>query len=278
VRGLVKRLREGTVLASRAVTGHRGSLPDALILGAQKAGTSSLFQYLMQHPRARPPLRKEVHFFDYNYGRGVDWYRRFFPSEGHDGLFTGEASPSYLFHPRVPARVADVLPGVAMVVLLRRPQDRAWSHYRHNVRKGRERRSLREALEWEIERIDDVERVLTGAEGFEAPREISQAHRHFSYLSRGLYVRQLERWWNLVGKERILVLTSEALFADPAGRYRDVVRFLGLADHTLDSFPVHNPGSPVDAPMSAEEKRFLDDYFAQPNRDLERVLSRSLDW
>ncbi len=138
-------------------------LPDYLIIGAQRAGTTSLHRYLIQHPGVRTTLRtKGVHFFDTGYGRGMSWYASRFPTRltawyvarrhGVE-LRTGEASPYYLFHPHVPGRVAEHLPQVKLIALLRDPVGRAYSHYQHEVARGFETLSFEEAIEAEAARL-----------------------------------------------------------------------------------------------------------------------------
>ena len=116
---------------------RRDALPHFLIIGAQKAGTTSLASYLAAHPGVVPSKRKEVHFFDLNYEKGVDWYRSHFPIARGQGLrrrmrgrrmLTGEASPYYIFHPLAASRAFDLLPAARVIVLLRNPVDRAYSH------------------------------------------------------------------------------------------------------------------------------------------------------
>src|SRR5215208_8528317 len=111
-------------------------LPDFLILGAQKAGTTALYAYLRWHPQITGPSFKEVSFFDRHYARGERWYRAHLPMRRSS--IVGEASPSYLFHPLAPERVAQMLPNARLVALLRNPVDRAFSHYQHEVALGRE--------------------------------------------------------------------------------------------------------------------------------------------
>ncbi|HEV2894458.1 MAG TPA: sulfotransferase, partial [Actinomycetota bacterium] len=146
-------------------------LPDYLIIGAQRAGTTSLHRYLIQHPGVRTTLRtKGVHFFDTAYGRGMSWYASRFPTKltawyvarrhGVE-LRTGEASPYYLFHPHVPARVAEHLPQVRLIALLRDPVGRAYSHYQHEVARGFETLSFEEAIEAEPARLaGETQRML----------------------------------------------------------------------------------------------------------------------
>ena len=114
-------------------------LPRYLIIGAQKSGTTTLYEYLNQHPAVARSFIQEVHFFDLNFARGLEWYRAHFPtylrreyvrSRRRMELITGEASAYYLFHPLVCARVRETLPDVRLIVVLRDPVERAWAHYR----------------------------------------------------------------------------------------------------------------------------------------------------
>ena len=163
-------------------------LPDFLVIGAQKAGTTALYAYLRWHPQITGPSWKEVSFFDRHWWRGEGWYRGQFPLRS-GGRLVGEASPSYLFHPLAPERVHALLPGVKLVALLRDPVARAYSHYQHEVALGREPLSFEDALAAEDERTrGEVERLVAD------PRAFSRAWWDHTYASRGLYADQLERW------------------------------------------------------------------------------------
>src|SRR5260221_5257590 len=139
-------------------------LPDFIIIGAAKAGTTSLYGWLSGHPYVSPASTKEVHFFDYNFFRGKDWYRTHFPLERDRAAFaqehgrpflTGEASPSYVSHYWAPRRIAAMLPDVKLIMLLRNPVDRAYSQFRMSQREGEEPlESFEEALAQEDGRLD----------------------------------------------------------------------------------------------------------------------------
>ncbi|HYF40703.1 MAG TPA: sulfotransferase domain-containing protein, partial [Gemmatimonadales bacterium] len=146
----------------RKLTGPLRGLPSVLLIGAQKAGTTSLFNYMAEHPAVLPPSNKEIHYFDLNPTRGLTWYRSHFPynHQLRDGSVTVDASPYYLAHPGVPQRAAQLLPGARLLVLLRNPVDRAYSHYQHEVRGGREPLSFEEAIAREPERLEGEEERL----------------------------------------------------------------------------------------------------------------------
>src|SRR5579885_2674785 len=147
----VKEAAQSSLRFYRTITSSIRLLPDFIIIGTQRGGTTSLYAYLGQHPQIAPAVIKEVHFFDNNYERGVGWYRTQFPflieksiakNIGQQNFITGEASPYYLFHPHVPERAAKVVPGAKLIVLLRNPIDRAYSHYYHEVELGHEKLSF----------------------------------------------------------------------------------------------------------------------------------------
>jgi len=122
-------------------------LPNYLIIGAQKTGTSSLFNYLSMHPQVINSNKKEVHYFDKNFERPLNWYKQFFPFKFIANNYTiGEATPDYLYHPFVAQRIYNTIPGVKLIIILRNPVERVISHYFQAVRKNNEQRPIMQAL------------------------------------------------------------------------------------------------------------------------------------
>jgi hypothetical protein len=251
----------------RGATASLRPLPGFLIIGAQRAGSSSLFSYVCAHPDIAPPTHKEIHFFDNNWFRGVPWYRRHFPLALRSGSarLTGEASPYYLFHPAVPERVAATLPEVRLLAVLRDPVERAYSQYQHARRDGHETLSFEEALEREDERLAGEAELLA-----RDPTHVSFAHRRLSYRTRGLYAEQLERWFAVFPREQLLVLRSEELFAEPDRVLASAFAFLGLEPFSLPAYPALNQ-RPYE-PMSDAARAFLEGAFREPNRRLDALL------
>jgi hypothetical protein len=266
----VRKVARGTVWTAGRLTARWRDLPDFLVIGAQKAGTTALYAYLRWHPEIGGPFWKEVSFFDRHWARGEAWYRGQFPLRRH-GRLAGEASPSYVFHPLAPDRVASLVPDVKLIVLLREPGDRAYSHYQHEVALAREPLSFEDALEAEDERLrGEVERLSAD------PKAFSFAWWNHTYASRGLYADQLELWFELFPREQVLALTTDELGARPAETYATVLSFLGATPHALDSYPrVFDRDYP---PMREETRTALTARFAEPNRRLEELLGRPLGW
>jgi len=220
-------------------------LPTFLIIGAQKCGTTSLHEYLAEHPQVGRPSTKEIQYFTHNSYRPPAWYRAHFPRAG-EFAHTFESTPYTLFHPACPGRVRALLPDVKLIVLLRDPVDRALSHYNHQVAGSFEALDFQTALAREGERLQGEEQRLR-----DDPRYRSFAYQHYSYVARGMYARQLGRWYALYDAEQLLVLRSEDLFADPPGTLHRIQAWLGLGEHTPSTltargarrYPPMDPGT-----------------------------------
>ncbi|GIH77224.1 sulfotransferase [Planobispora longispora] len=269
-------------VAGRLTSGSR-VLPAFLITGAQRSGTTSLYRALTQHPLVlKPVLHKGVHYFDMAYDRGLPWYRAHFPLRaavsrlsrryGHRAQ-AFESSPYYLFHPLAPARIAEDLPGVKLIVLVRDPVERAFSAHAHELARGFETEtSFARAVELEEERLAGVTEALTAA-----PHSASHAHRHHAYLARGRYAGQLERLERLVGRDRMLVLDSGCFFTRPEVVHDRVLEFLGLPHLGDPIFERHN-ARPRPAPMPSSLRRELSEHFAESDARLARWLGAEPSW
>lgn len=251
----------------------RKRMPDFIIIGAQKCGTTSLYNYLIQHPQIVSAATKEVHFFDLNFEKGRAWYLAQFPEleQNQDKTITGEASPYYIFHPLVPQRIYQMLPQVKLIVLLRDPVARAISHYYHEVRLGYETLSLEDAIAREPIRLQgEAEKMLADQ------IQYSFNHQHYSYLARGTYVEQLKAWMSFFPKKQFLILKSEELDSQPSTILRQVLDFLELPDYQLSEYGRYNTGEYP--PISQALTRHLTEYFQPYNRQLEQYLGRHFDW
>jgi hypothetical protein len=250
--------------------------PTFLILGAQRAGTTSLYSYLTAHPQIAAAARKEVHFFDIHYGKGEAWYWEQFPlwEAGDTQTITGEASPYYLFHPLAPERAAAAVPHAKLIVLLRNPVDRALSHHQHETRRGMETLSFAEALAAEQTRLAGEAERICRESGYR-----STAHQWHSYRSRGCYLEQLEHWLRFFPRQQLLILQSESFYADPAQSLRSVTDFLELPPvppQTPKDYEKHNLAS-YDA-MPAQVRAELTAFYAPHNARLARFLGYDPGW
>jgi hypothetical protein len=278
VKRRIKKAYTATRHRWRLATAPVRTLPDFLIIGAQKCGTTFLYQLLAQHPHVKPAFAKEVHYFDLNFERGENWYRSHFPLQMRNSRtgITGEASPYYLFHPHVPRRASAVVPEAKLVVLLRNPIDRAYSHYQHQVKrviKGQ----VPETLPFE-EAIEVEERTLPGevSKMLQDEYYASSTHRHRSYLSRGIYIDQLLAWSRFFRKERMLIMKSEDLFSDTTKVLERMLAFLEIPRWAPEKFFIPNKREYTG--VSPLTRQRLDEYYKPHNQRLYEYLGVDLGW
>ncbi len=195
---------------------------DFAVIGAQKSGTTSLFEYLETHPRIYVPPEKEIPFFarDDWYENGWEWYAERFFSGAPENVLWGTVTPQYMADQRVPRRMTGTMPEIKLIALLRNPVYRAVSHYKMAVRRGIEPRTFKRAVE-----------DLTGGERARRARELpaSIANEPECYLAWGEYARILGSYRSLFSEEQVLVLFSEDLEDGPREAIGSIMSFLGLS-------------------------------------------------
>jgi hypothetical protein len=178
-------------------------LPTFLIIGTMKGGTTSLYNYLRGHPQVFMSATKELHYFvaEKNLSRGRGWYERNFRDAG-DAVAVGEASPDYTKYPiyqGIPERIANTMPRVKLLYVIRNPLHRIRSHYLHDIARGRERRPISEAV---------------------------PGNTH--YLAPSKYALQIDQYLEHFPRDQLLIITSEALRSDRRATMRRVYDFIGV--------------------------------------------------
>lgn len=244
-------------------------LPDFIIIGVQKGGTTSLFNYLKRHPDLELSSSKEVHYYDIHYSKGLHWYRSFFPYMT-SGKITGEATPYYIFHPQAAYRIKKDLPGVKLIVMLRDPVHRAYSHYQME-RKKDIIATFENAIANEPERIATETIKL-----IRDPEYRSMPHMTYSYLSRGRYSEQLKIWFNYFSKDQFLFIKSEDFFDNPKEELKKVYSFLKIECVFPDELRPANVGNyPVINEITRKRLTF---EFAEWNKDLPQLIGERFRW
>lgn len=241
--------------------GHRNNkLVDFAICGTQKGGTSALDAYLREHPEICMADRKEVHFFDKeplfsdgkpNYSR----YHSFFSPRATHKL-RGEATPIYMYWHDASRRIWEYNPNMKLIVLLRNPIDRAYSHW--NMERSRDMECLQfwDAIQNEQQRCREA---------------LPYQHRVYSYVDRGFYLEQLRRLWRYFCEDNVLVLKSEHLKDQPHQTLKEVCCFLGVSNfENVKPREVHS--RPYYSKMSDKEKEYLRFLFEHEIKGIERVL------
>lgn len=254
-------------------------LPDFILIGGQRCGTTSLFRALMQHPNVvRPTFHKGVNYFDVNYDRGPDWYAGHFPlrtiarrkaPEGQPHVF--EASGYYMFHPEAIRRLSQDLPQVKLVALLRDPVERAYSAWKHETARGFEWEDFETALAVEDQRLaGEADRMRAD------PTYQSFCHRHHSYRGRGEYGKLLGRVLDYLPREQLHVMYSEDFFDNPAPVFGELSSFLGITRRQNISFDRYN--SRPRQPMTEASRLRLRSIFDPQVEVLQKLTGKQPPW
>jgi hypothetical protein len=216
-------------------------MPNFLIVGAAKSGTTSLYEYLRQHPDVFMPKWKELSFFiGDHYGplhkvKKPEYYKKVFDKVKNE-LAIGEASTSYLYDESAPKKIKEVLGLTKIIIILRNPVEMSYSLYNHQVRKeGETLKTFEEALEAEEDRLRDL--------AFR--KKCYGWHANYYYYHRGLYYEQVKRYLDTFPKQNVLILLFEELAEDAVQVTQRVFKFLGVNDSFVPVVGVHNPAGQI---------------------------------
>ena len=251
------------------------SEPNFIIIGVDKGGTSSLYDYLIQHPDIYSCVVKEPNYFAMYYDRDLSWYKSCFPlifnKIPNTKFITGEASTQYYWYPYTAERIKKLFPKIKLIILLRNPIDRSYSHYSMNVRGGKEKLTFEDAIEKEHERIDlEYKKILKNPYYF-SPKYSLQA-----YLSKSIYIDILPRWFENFSKSQLLILKSEDFYENPDKIYNKTLSFLNLEPHHLKKYPIVRKGK-YDNINEKTRKKLLE-FFRPYNEKLYKYLGRNFEW
>lgn len=261
-------------LPLRLATSFARKAPDFLIIGAQKSGTSSLYEQICYHPNIRKAARKEVHYYDWTYNRGEFWYRAHFPLKWRNSVLTGEATPHYLYHPLAAQRIYNDNPDIKLIIVLRDPTERTLAHYRHEVRHGNENLSPVEALKRPENARSRYDQLVSN------PSKFNRRDQLYSYVTRGYYLLQIKQYLRYFDRNNILVLNSIDLFDKPKDTVSMAWDFLGLTskmdDSKFDFAPMNvNPNQKLND-KAVQEK--LKTHFYNHNEMLFDYLGKDFGW
>ncbi len=266
---------------------HRSALlrmqPSFMIVGAQRSGTTSMYAYLAQHPLIYHARHKELHYFNNPYRDDMGHYRSNFPVSlfKPEGAITGEATPEYMYLPNCIERIQGKFPAIKLIILLRNPIDRAFSHYSAAYGGKKEDLSFEEAIATEEDRLaGEYERETTN------PRYKSLALHRQGYKARGHYAEQLERVFTLFPREQVHISQSEVMYKNTAQVYAQLIDFLNLPAYTRASFANQTDivreqlfvGGRSVSPMAPETRPILVDYFKPHNERLYDLLKCDFGW
>lgn len=248
----------------RYITSPARSLPDWYIIGAPKCGTTSLHDYIIQHPDIDPCMSKEPCYYNGWYDYGQYYYRAQFPSRSR-GRITGESTTSYLAHPLVAQRMHSLTPHAKIIVMVRNPADRAYSQY-HMMRRS------------EVETAPTFEVALTYEEQRQREYERGDMNEHIWHMYRGngMYAYHLTRWHPYFPVDKMLIINYDDFASRPQSVLDRVWNHLGVR-------PLHIPARrPLNVgkypPMRQDTRDELIEYFRPHNKQLSHLIKQKFDW
>ena len=259
------------------ISGPLRVLPDFIIIGSMKCGTTSLYYDICEHPCASPAAYDEIGFFDSNFHLGLNWYRSMFPTKRRiedirrkEGVaITGEDTPFYFWNPVAAKRIQKLLPNIKLITILRNPIDRAYSEYQDLVSSESNSPSFETFIENEINTRRKDSSLIT-EENFEIFNQKN------SYLLKGIYVDQLKIWAGLFPKEQIFTLSTENLNSEPITALESVFQYLNLPDYKIKNIQRQKQKKYV--PMNSQTRKILIEFFKPHNERLFKFIGKKFDW
>jgi len=259
-----------------ALTGPIRSLPDFIIIGTARSGSTSLYYNICQHPCVLSAAYDELGYFDGNFHLGLNWYRSLFPTlfskwilkQKKQFAITGEDTPFYIWNPLVAKRILKIVPKIKLIVLLRNPVDRAYSNYHLSIRAGSENLSFEDAIQIELKKLDESNsKSEQNIEKYTIPR---------SYISKGFYSDQLKIWLELFSSEQLIIISTEDLESNPQKTLDEIYNFLKIPkNHKLIPEKQKVASYPK---MKDETREFLINLYNKKNTELFTMIGQKFDW
>lgn len=248
--------------------------PNFLIISPGRCGSTSLYNYLIQHPQIIPAIRKEIGFLTHQpYNKNYQVYNAQFPPLPKDEIFiTGEAGTGYWMN--YPGEIIkSYFPQIKLIIMMRNPVERAISHYKSAVKVGREKRSLEEVIDSHLAALSDLEQVFIDnkVQNWKQVRP--------GYFLRGLYIYFIRKWLSLFPRQNLLFLKSEDLFDSPDATMLKIMNFLNLSEYSLLEYENYNASSQNSLnQISHVQRQAISDFFKPHNQRLEEYLGISFNW
>ena len=268
----------------RKMTSRLRQLPDFIIIGAGRAGTTALYSYLIQHPLIAAASTDnnesvaDLHFFEYIISNNIQWYKSHFPilfskSNKHKNSFiTGEYTSTYMYHPDVPKRIFNLLPKIKLIVILRNPIDKAYSTYQQQFRFGEYTTSFEDAINAEFRRIDlNKDFPELNSNNYDFENFVAQ-----NIIRHGVYADYLETWLKIFDRKQILILNSDDLKKSTKETLRRVFNFLNVSNYDIKDTSQVNVGKYPTINKITRKK--LIEFFKPHNQRLNKLLDTEFDW
>lgn len=271
----------------RRITSNLRTYPDFIIIGSGRAGTTSLYSYLIQHPNIitsfshREQKAADLHFFEYMISSSTNWYRSHFPTKiskkllqlrTKSSVISGEFTSTYMYHPFVPKRIFDLIPNIKLIVILRNPVDKVYSAFSQQFQFKEFTSSFEDYIESELKRIKITENepdLKTFNEDFESIA-VPNILRH------GIYHTYLKKWLELFSKKQIYVVDSKDLHDNTQETLDNIFKFLEIPPVNIPDTSKINVGKY--SKMDTLTRRRLLDFFSPFNDKLNYLLGTKFHW
>ena len=260
----VKRGVSGITASSRV-------LPDFIIVGTVRSGTTSLYYNICEHPSVLPAAYDEIGFFDSNYNLGIEWYRSMFPKQKeieevrkNTGFaITGEDTPFYFWKKEAIDRIFQCVPNVKIISIFRNPVDRAYSNYNLGVRANTEKSTFEDAIDEEIEFLEN-----------NSFRDSIDQKR--SYITKGVYEKQMKSWFDVFPRKQIHILSTEEMEQKPQETLLKIFKFLEIPEYTIKN-PQKQKSAKYEK-MNVETRKRLLDYYQPFNEKFFKIINQRFNW
>ena len=251
-------------------------LPDFFVIGSGRTGTTSLYHYLDQHPSLSKSAYDELGYFDDNYHLGLSWYRSLFPSIftkyliklKTNNFMTYDVTPSYVRRPWNAKRIKKLFPDTKLIVILRNPVDRTYSHY-HLAEQFGETRTFEEIVK------EDMDNILNWNVDLKDDNYFANKVEK-SFLARGFYAEQLSIWFKLFSKNQIMIVSSEQLASDTKNTMNSIFQFLNLPKFEIPNTKKVNVSQY--SKMNSSTRKLLINFFKPYNKSLYNFLNVNFEW
>ena len=257
----------------KGITAAQRKLPDFLVIGGKRCGTTTLFEFLRQHQMIAEPVIDHMGFFDDNYSIGINYYKSFFPIKTEETAkkLDYDVTTSYLTSPFVAERVAKEIPNVKIIVLLRNPTSRAWSDYNASQTKDASEEEFQTYIDDELQKLEasDFEEKVS-------KNDYNMSEPFSNFIKKGLYAVYLKKWLKLFPRKNFLFISTESFSNDENKVFKQIFDFLGLSNFEIHKLQRMSKGNYEK--LNPKIKNKLDLFFAPHNDELFKLINEKYDW
>lgn len=248
-------------------------LPDFIIIGAKRCGTTTLYENLAEHPCIEKSSHDNIGFFNDNFHLGINWYKSHFVTINKKneimkkfGKFaTYDVTTSYIRNPELAIKIKTKIPNSKIIAILRNPVDRAFSEYNENKKNKSNIDSFEKIV---IEELNEYSKISNN--------EINLIIKKLNLVGKGLYQKQLKKWFEVFSKESILILSTEEFENKPDITYSKIFHFLELPEYQVKNTKKFNKNSYPK--MDDKIRKKLEEFFEPHNHDLFNLINQNFDW